>query len=99
MVKYTGTSTLVASGNGGRSTGIGVMPMRVTGRPSSPRTIVFGGRCSSRPGMYGVVTVISFLVGDGSAISFATSSRGIQIVNGSVFVAPDVTENPYSKKP
>jgi hypothetical protein len=43
MVKYTGTSTFRASGKGGRSTGIGVMPSVVTGVPS-----VYAKRPTSR---------------------------------------------------
>ena len=99
MVKYTGTWTPVGSGNGGRSTGIGVRLTSRTILPSSSVIVVRGGMCSSRPGINGFVTTTSRVVGEGMRTARAMSSTGIQIVNGSMLVRPATIVRPYSKRP
>lgn len=65
MVKYTGTCTPVGNGNGCRSTGTGVMVISGTGVPAASRITAPLGTRSSSPGMSGVVTMTSEVVGDG----------------------------------
>ena len=71
----------------------------VTGFPSTPRITVCGGMCSSSPGIDGVVTTTSRVVGDGMVTACLVSSLGSHVVNGSTVVCPGGTVNPYSKKP
>ena len=71
---------LTGSGKGGRSIGIAVIPISVTGLPSSPVILVPAGMWSSSPGMLGVVTTISRSVTSGMVTVWAVSSSGIQMV-------------------
>jgi len=59
--------------------------------------VVPAERCSSSPGISGVVMTVSRDVGAGITMARATSSRGIQIVNGSAVVRPGAMSRPYSK--
>ena len=76
------------SGNGVRSSGMGVMLIVRAICPSSSRITVPAGRCSSSPGMRGVVMTVSLIVGDAIVTWCAVSMSGDQIVNGSTLVPP-----------
>ena len=65
MVKNIEKVAFAGSGNGAWSNGIGVMLTAVTTSRSSPRITVPAGRWSSSPGIVGVVTNVSLVVGEG----------------------------------
>ena len=87
---------LSGSGNGGRSTGIRVSVMRVSG-PSAVCSTTPGGTCTSSPGMRGVVATTSRVVGTGKRVAWALSTSGIQIVYGRTFVCPASMSTPTEK--
>src|SRR5437899_5835342 len=76
------------NGNGVRSSGIGVIVNCRTTFPASSRMTVPAGKCSASPGMVGVVTTVSVVVGDAMVIGWAMSRTGDQITNGNAVVTP-----------
>src|SRR6185369_7927286 len=99
IVKNTGTWIPAGSGKGGRSVGIGVMLNCVTGSPLRSRMRVCVGRRSSRPGIRGVVTDTSPVVGAEIVAAFAMSSLGIQMVYPKGFVLLAEISTPALKIP
>ncbi len=77
-VKKTGTALFLGSGNGGRSTGIAVMPSSVTVLPCSSRITEPLGIRTSSPGICGVVSVMSRLAGASKVTVCFVSSGVIQ---------------------
>src|SRR6185436_8776145 len=98
-VKYTGTCTPAGSGNGGRSTGIGVTPISVASVPSGLRSRTRAGTWTSSPGTSGVVTTMSRVVGDGIVMACSTSMTGIHTVYGSAVVFVATTSTAIMKRP
>src|SRR5271155_2008849 len=100
MVKYIGIPcAAMGRGNGGRSTGIRVIVSRCTAWPDQSVTTIPAGIRTSRPGAKGLLTIVSFLVGEGMLIAWAVSNTGIQILYGSTVVCPAARLTLASKSP
>jgi hypothetical protein len=71
----------------------------VAGLPSWSTIIVWGGMWTSRPGICGVVTTTSLVVGEGMRTACAVSIRGSQMVKGSTVVRPAAALTKASNRP